>query len=61
MTVTKKVTCYGCRHYYVTWDNRRPYGCRVLGFKSKILPSIMVYRSSGTPCLYYKAKPPRKT
>ena len=31
-------TCHKCIHYYVTWDQHFPYGCRAMDFKSKRLP-----------------------
>ena len=55
-----RVNCYRCRFYYVTWEEARPNGCRALGFKSRQLPSIVVFRSSGEPCHYFKEKPRKR-
>jgi hypothetical protein len=52
----ERVNCYKCEGYYVTWEEQTPHGCRKLGFKSKIIPSIIVYRSSGMTCLHFKEK-----
>jgi len=51
------IDCHKCEHYYVTWENDFPHGCRAMGFKSRQLP-IIVVRSS-TPemeCLLFKKK-----
>jgi hypothetical protein len=56
MTRAETVHCRQCRHYYVTWDAKAPYGCRKLGFKSALSPGSVVIRSSGTRCLYFESK-----
>ncbi len=48
--------CYKCDFFYVTWDPLHPNGCKALGFKTKSLPSVVVYRSSGRPCEFFKEK-----
>ncbi|MCU0585230.1 MAG: hypothetical protein MUC46_04045 [Desulfobacterales bacterium] len=35
----RRVDCHLCRHYYVTWDERFPHGCRRMGFKSGRYPN----------------------
>jgi len=52
----KYIDCHKCKHYYVTWDKHFPHGCRAMKFKSKELSSYVVGRSSGMPCLLFKAK-----
>ncbi len=52
----QRVNCRDCRHYYITFDVNAPYGCRVYGFKTKTLPSIAVYQSSGMHCTLFSAK-----
>lgn len=42
--------CIKCVYYYVTWDYSRPHGCKYFGFKSKALPSIVVYKNSHNHC-----------
>lgn len=56
-------SCRRCAHYYVTWDPRRPCGCRAMGFKSRTLPCLVVLRHSGVPCRAFSPKPrePRST
>lgn len=51
-----KVNCRECRHYYITFDANAPYGCRVYGFKSKQVPSVAVYQSSGMHCTLFMPK-----
>lgn len=48
--------CLLCRHYYITWDEAFPYGCRALGFKSRVLPMVEVRQASGSPCIAFSAK-----
>lgn len=42
--------CKNCAHYYITWDVKFPYGCRLFGFKSKGEPSMTVFKSLGKKC-----------
>ena len=51
------IDCFTCKHFYVTWDRRFPYGCKVLGFKSRSMPSAEVYNASGQECLRHEEKP----
>ena len=49
--------CLSCKHYFITWDPKKPHGCRAMGFKSQQIPSIVVRQSSGgIACLKYKRK-----
>jgi hypothetical protein len=52
-----KVNCWKCQHFATSWDPKMPYSCKLLGFKSQILPSIQVMNSDGRPCLGFVAKP----
>ena len=56
--IKKGPNCWSCRHFQITWDTRMPYGCRLMGFKTKILPSIEVLRADGHFCLGFKEKEP---
>jgi hypothetical protein len=42
--------CWGCRYFAVSWDPHRPYACNLMGFKTKMLPSIEVLRTDGRFC-----------
>ncbi|HEY6896295.1 MAG TPA: hypothetical protein VI279_03460 [Rhodocyclaceae bacterium] len=52
-------TCKGCVHFFVTYDTSFPYGCRILGFKSRRYPYLEVEASSGQPCEARTLRPPR--
>jgi len=41
----------------VSWDPAKPYACRLMGFKSRVLPAIEVYRTDGHPCRGFYSKP----
>ncbi|MAH89565.1 MAG: hypothetical protein CMJ06_05980 [Pelagibacterales bacterium] len=50
--MNKGVSCHGCKNFYITYKQYRPYGCKAYGFISKILPSKVVFNSSGIECAY---------
>ncbi len=49
--------CWQCRHFAVSWDPKMPYSCRLMGFKSRILPAIEVLRADGSRCQGFMRKP----
>ena len=51
-----KINCRECKHYFITFDVSAPYGCRIFGFKGKVMPSILVYQSSGIMCSAFLPK-----
>jgi hypothetical protein len=48
--------CWRCRHFAISYDPKRPYSCRLMGFKTKILPAIEVLRADGIRCLGFERK-----
>jgi hypothetical protein len=50
------INCFNCVYFYITWDEKFPRGCRAMGFKSKEIPSVVVYKSSGAECLKFRRK-----
>ena len=52
----ERISCHKCVFFYVTWDNSFPYGCKSMGFKGKIMPSLMVKQASGHTCMAFEAK-----
>ena len=54
--MNKRVVCQKCKHYYVTWEAQRPHGCKIYGFKSKVVPSVVVKQSSGEQCQLFSQK-----
>jgi hypothetical protein len=53
--------CWQCRHFAVSWDPKMPYSCRLMGFKSRILPAIEVLRIDGLRCQGFMRKPAAAT
>ncbi|MCT4583745.1 MAG: uracil-DNA glycosylase [Peptostreptococcaceae bacterium] len=52
----KKINCYKCIYFYTTWDEKNPRGCKYFGFKSKMMPSLVVFKSSNNECKAFKEK-----
>lgn len=50
------INCYNCAYFFVTWDEKFPKGCRIMGFKSREMPSYLVYKASGSRCLKFRKK-----
>ena len=48
--------CNKCKNYYITWDKNLPHGCRAMKFKSKEIPAVVVFKSSGFHCQLFKEK-----
>jgi hypothetical protein len=48
--------CLQCIHYYITFDQARPYGCRAMRFKSKKNPAQVVFENSGIICQMFSTK-----
>jgi hypothetical protein len=53
----QRINCRRCIHYFVTWNASQPHGCKAYGFKSKMIPSMVVKQSSGIDCSYFSEKP----
>ena len=49
--------CWQCRYFGLSWQPAMPYLCRVMGFKSKVLPCIEVLRADGQHCQGFAPKP----
>lgn len=54
---TVPVNCWKCRFFATSWDPKLPYSCKLLGFKSRMLPSQQVLSLDGRPCQGFDAKP----
>jgi hypothetical protein len=50
------INCFLCEYFYITYERNFPYGCRIIGFKSRQLPSIDVYANSSMDCGLFSAK-----
>ena len=51
------VNCWKCRFFATSWDPKLPYSCRLLGFKSRMMPAQQVLALDGRPCQGFDAKP----
>ncbi len=51
-----KVLCISCRFFYITYEPALPYGCRAMNFKSKQMPSQVVFANSGLKCQAFQSK-----
>jgi hypothetical protein len=56
MDNTLKINCKTCKYLYITWDRNFPNGCKAYGFKSKEIPSVFVFKSSGNSCKAFEVK-----
>ncbi len=59
----KQVNCRKCV-FSISLGIKKPYGCKYFGFKSKVLPSVSVYKSSGEQCKAFtpkEVKPKKKS
>lgn len=50
------INCFFCKHFYITYEPRFPYGCRSMGFKSARMPAADVFGASGADCTLFDRK-----
>jgi len=48
--------CRNCKNFFITHEPAQPYGCRAMGFKSRRIPSLVVFETSGMHCQLYAPK-----
>ena len=51
-----QVNCMDCRHFYITHQRNRPYGCRAMKFISLQMPCVAVRMNSGLECQLFSPK-----
>ena len=51
--------CLKCVYFANTWEPKYPRMCRLFGFKTSNMPSLTVYKSSGSPCTNFIKKEPK--
>ncbi|WP_321323740.1 uracil-DNA glycosylase [Thiomicrorhabdus sp.] len=56
MKKTNQIDCFKCQYFYITWDTHAPRGCKAFGFKTKRIPSHVVFETSGEECLKFCPK-----
>jgi len=49
--------CWQCRHFGITHLPSMPYACRLMGFRSALMPCIEVLRADGQACKGFAPKP----
>jgi hypothetical protein len=49
--------CWQCQYFGLTYEPRLPYLCRLMGIRSRFLPSVEVLRADGRFCHGFVAKP----
>jgi len=52
----KAPDCWQCRYFAISWDPRNPYQCKMMGFKSRMIPSFEVFRADGNHCRGFMGK-----
>ncbi len=55
-STTQAPNCWQCRHFAISWDPKVPYVCRMMGFKSRMVPSFEVFRADGNHCRGFAPK-----
>ena len=48
--------CWQCRHFTISHIPSAPYACRLMGFQSRLLPSLEVLRTDGQFCRGFSPK-----
>jgi len=55
-TKAQPPNCLKCQHFYITWDEDLPKGCKIFNFKSQTMPAQVVFKNSGQNCQAYEEK-----
>jgi hypothetical protein len=50
------IDCFSCIHFFITYDQVFPYGCKAAGFKSQIMPCKDMFANSGILCQLFQEK-----
>jgi len=48
--------CLKCAHFKVSWDPNLPYSCVVFSIKTRLMPSLEVFRSAGGNCPSFRLR-----
>ena len=55
-----KPNCLKCKHYFITYNQRTPKGCRLFKIQSALLPSQIVKKANnGSECAGFEMKAQR--
>ncbi len=52
----RKIKCFSCLYFYITYDPQFPYGCRAVRFRSRGMPAKEISASSGIDCQFFAGK-----
>ena len=52
----RAIDCFSCRFFFITYEQRFPYGCRAARFKSSRMPSREMFANSGMDCQFFAGK-----
>lgn len=56
MEENTRIACMKCKHYHVTFDPSAPRGCKLYGFKTPLMPYVLVKQSTGKDCTAFEVK-----
>ena len=52
-----KPNCNKCKHYFITFNQQTPKGCRIYNIQSQTIPSQVVKAANnGIDCIGFQAK-----
>lgn len=51
-----KPNCQQCRHFYITWDQKTPNGCRRFGIQCKDSPANIIAQAGLGDCQGFEQK-----
>jgi hypothetical protein len=51
-----KPDCWKCVYFKISWDPSKPYACQMMGFKSRMIPSLEVRLADGHDCRGFTPK-----
>jgi len=54
--ISAHMNCINCKHFFITWETKFPYGCNAYEIKSKSAPNLQVLENTGLACLLFDLK-----
>lgn len=45
--------CFDCKHFYTTWKNNTPRGCKAYGIEANELPSRVISKHTSEGCISF--------
>ena len=49
--------CFKCIYFSLTWEQKTPRQCKLYGFKTASMPSVIFYNTTGSQCVGFRKKP----